>query len=270
MDIQKLAPQTEKHRKLFDTNVIISPFGYEVNHVVYYVTIYKRKQKAKGYAVIGDDGYNEQDALVAFERSSCFSSFLEQFHHLENMKLKIPPESFQRVRNIIVNSMHPDEIREDNELEEGIKALEEQEELLKELQSRITEFGQYYDEHICNVHLITEHDIDRLFEVMSHTNIIQYLQGKSLLQHSQAIKRLYKYMKENDLDKELTVFDRDFIRELPKGMDALRKKMKEFEEEREMEHLPREEQVKIKKEQIKEIAKNIFPGTLQLLRYPKI
>lgn len=270
MDIQKLAPQTEKHRKLFDTNVFINPFGYEVNHVEYYVAIYQRKQKAKGYAVIGDDGYNEQDALVAFERLSCFSSFLEKFHELENLKLTLPPESLQTIRQIIVTSMNPDELKDDNELEAGIKALEEQEELLRELQSRIKEFGKYYDETICKINRINENDIDWLIEVMSHTNIIQYLQGKGLVESSHAIKRLYKYMREKDLDKELSDFDKDVIRELPKGTADLSKKLKGFEDEREMEHLPREKQVEIKKERLKEIAKSIYPGTLKLLRYPKI
>ncbi len=44
--------KANKHKKLFENKVMINPYGYEVNGVSYFLVIYKKGDKHRGYTVI--------------------------------------------------------------------------------------------------------------------------------------------------------------------------------------------------------------------------
>ncbi|MFP3471314.1 hypothetical protein R0J90_14835, partial [Micrococcus sp. SIMBA_144] len=75
MNVSLLSKKANKHKKLWENQVILNPYSYRVKNIDYYLVIYQRGETFKGYSVVSENEYSEKDAKVAFEALIIFTVF---------------------------------------------------------------------------------------------------------------------------------------------------------------------------------------------------
>ncbi len=266
MNLDILRKKAKKHKKFLDDQVIINPFSYMVNNVGYYVVIYQRGNKARGYSVISESAFVEADAKKAFEKLAVFTGFGKNFFEIEEAKMKLSPESFSNIHSILEEYL----TRNDNQyLLKGKEIISKLEKLLRELQGRIQEYIQHYDDTILVHNRIDENEMRILWETLSHLNRLQYLQGKELIDNFEELKKMYKEMTKLHLDKKLSKYDQTVLKELTKDIKDTERTIKSLDIEKEIAHLPVEEQIEILVKEFEKAGREHLPRYKQDLRYPK-
>jgi hypothetical protein len=268
MNLEVLKPRANKHKKWLENKVIINPFSYDINDVGYYLVIYKRGDTVKGYTIISETSYSEEDAKKAFEKLVVFTVFGNKFFEIEKSKMKLSPNFFYNTSEVI--DSHLQSNQKNNYLLKGREALLELGDLLRELQDHIQNYIRHYDDVILKTNKIDESEFEIIYETLSHINRIQYLQGRTFLDSFSDLKNMQSEMKKLNLDKQLTQEQKVSLKELLSGTKETEQSIKAFDTEKEIAHLPVEEQIKIIVEELKEIGRKKLPRYKQDLRYPKI
>ncbi|QTC41013.1 hypothetical protein I7V34_18280 [Bacillus sp. V3] len=266
MDLNILKKQADKHKKFLDNRTIINPFGYRINDVIYYFAIYKRNSKVRGYSVITESGFNENDAKKAFEKLVIFTAYGNNFFEIEKSKMKLSPESLGNIANVIKQYTSAN----DNEvLPKGYKLFSSLESNLSEMQQRITDYIKHYDNTILVNNLIDESEQRILWETLAHLNRLQYIQGELLIENFQVMVSTYKEMREHRLIGKLTKYDQTVLKELSNDLGDTKRSISMFETEKEIRNLPIEEQVDILVKKFNEVGLEKLNRYKSDLRYPK-
>jgi len=264
MNVELLKRNANKHKKFLENNVMINPFGYEVNGVSYYLVVYKRGQKPKGYTVISEKEYSEVDAHRAFEKLILFTAYVNKFFEIEKMKMKLSPESFSNISSLL------ERFADNNDcLNKGKEVIDQLNVMLIELQERINKYTHHYDNHVLVNNVVDNKEIQTVLEALSHINRLQYQQGKVLIDSYGYIKEMYKELKKLDLLNMFNDYDQKVINELASGVRETEKSIKEFTQEEEIEHLPVEKQTELILKDIEKVGQEKLPRYKQDLRYPK-
>ena len=242
MNFEILKKQANKHKKFLENKVLINPFSYEVNNVDYYLVIYERGNKLKGYTVISEGEYAEEDAIKAFEKLILFTAYVNKFFEIEKTKMNLSPESFKNIYTILDYYLKN---HQNNYLSKGKESIRKLENLLIELQFKIKTYTQHYDNHVLVHNTLNEQEERKVIEAMSHVNRLQYLQGKTLIESFKDIQNMYKEMKRFNLVQKLSKYDQTVLKELATNIDDTKRSIKEFAPEKEIAHLPVDEQVEI-------------------------
>jgi hypothetical protein len=77
--LNSLKKEANKHKKFFENKVMLNPYSYKVNNIPYYLVIYQRGEKFKGYAVISECEFEKKDAINAFEKLIIFNVYVNRF-----------------------------------------------------------------------------------------------------------------------------------------------------------------------------------------------
>ncbi|BCB02159.1 hypothetical protein [Bacillus sp. KH172YL63] len=266
MDVQVLKRNANKHKKLFENKVLINPYNYKVNNVGYYLVIYKKGDKLKGYSVISEKEYSEADAILAFEQLVGFTALVNNFFELEQAKMKLSPDSFSNISIVLKKYLATNN---NDTLSKGVEVLNTLESNLKDLQYQIKRYSQHYDDKILVSNNIDLKEIRKLMEVLSQLNRIQYLQGSILLDTHESLIEVYKEMKKQNLIKELSKYDQTVIKELTTDIKDVEKGVNSLKVEAEIVDLPVEEQIEILIGEFEKAIKEKLPRYKQDLRYPK-
>ena len=264
MNIPVLKRNANKHKKLFENKVMINPFGYEVNDVSYYLAIYKRGDKHRGYTVIAEEEYSEADAILAFEKLVLFTAYVNNFFDLEKMKMRLSPESFSNISTVLDPYVDKNDC-----LKKGKEVIDQLNDMLVELQERLKAYTHYYDNHILVHHTLDDQEIQTVLEASAHLNRLQYKQGRVLIDSFKNIKKTYKEMKKLNLLKLLNEYDRTVLKELARGVGETKKSIKDFTYEKEIAHLPVEQQIELIVQSIEKAGQEKLPRYKQDLRYPR-
>jgi hypothetical protein len=266
MDLNLLSKKANKHKKFLEIQVIINPFAYEVNNVDYFLVIYQRGQNFKGYSVISEGEFSKQDAIKAFEKLIVFTVFGNNFFDIEEAKMKLSPDSFKNIRNVIEAYLD----REDNEkLLIGKENLRNLESILEEIQARIKNYVHHYDNKILATHKIDDIEIYSLWEVLSHLNRLQYLQAKEMIVSFDSVKLMCKEMEKLNLVDKLSNFDKTVLKEMQKDIKDVKRDIKSLDIEQKVSDRPIGEQIEHLVKEFEKAGKEKLPQYKKDLRYPK-
>jgi hypothetical protein len=266
MNFEILKKQANKHKKFLENKVLINPFSYEINNVDYYLAIYERGNKLKGYTVISEGEYVEDDAIKAFEKLILFTAYVNKFFEIEKAKMNLSPESFRNIYTVLDDYLKSNQ---NDDLSKGREKISELENLLGELQLKIKTYTHHYDNHILVHNTLDEHEESKVIEAMSHVNRLQYLQGKTLIESFNDLRNMYKEMRRLNLVQKLSEYDQTVLKEISNNIDDTKRSIKDFGPEKEIAHLPAHEQVEIISNDMRKIGKEKLPRYKQDLRYPK-
>jgi hypothetical protein len=266
MDLNLLSKKANKHKKFLENQVIINPFAYEVNNVDYFLVIYQRGQNFKGYSVISESEISKQDAIKAFEKLIVFTVFGNNFFDIEEAKMKLSPDSFKNIRNVIEAYLD----REDNEkLLIGKEHLRNLESILEEIQTRIKNYVHHYDNKILGTHKIDDIEIYSLWEVLSHLNRLQYLQAKEMIESFDSVKLMCNEMEKLNLVDKLSNFEKTILKEMQKDIKGVKRDIKSLDVEQQVSNRPIEEQIELLVKEFQKAGKEKLPQYKKDLRYPK-
>lgn len=263
MDAQTLIKHANQHKKWLE-EVFINPFGYMINGNRYFLTLYKRNQKLKGYAVVTEGTFDSKDALEAFETLIIYTAFFNNFSSIGEERAKISPDYFY----VPVQEMRKHE-SQDRRFLLGLEILEELGQLQEKFVDRVNEYTRYYDDHILKTNTINDSDLIKLMEVLSHVNRLQYLIGKKFVNSFEELKELEKFMKKLGVFSRLPKENKRFLTELLSGKKVTVKTLKVLDIEKEVEHLPIAEQIEILVREFEKAGWEKLPRYKQDLRYPK-
>jgi hypothetical protein len=266
MNVELLKKRANKHKKFLENKVLINPYGYEINNNKYYLVIYERGEKLKGYTIISEDDYNKEDALKAFDKLILFTAYVNRFFEVEESKMKLPPDSLRNIYVVVDNYL---DSNQNEHLENGRKAFSKLESLLRELQQKLNSYTQHYDNEVLVRNDLNEKEMDLIVETLAHVNILQYQQGKTLIDSFETIKKLYAEMKNLNLLIKLSDYDQKIIKELANNITDTKQSIQDFSQEQEIAHLPIEQQIKEIVMELREIGRNKLARYRQDLRYPK-
>jgi translation initiation factor 2 beta subunit (eIF-2beta)/eIF-5 len=270
MDLNLLTKKANKHKKFLENQVIINPFAYQVNNVDYFLVIYQRGQNFKGYSVISESEYSKQDAIKAFEKLIVFTVFGNNFFDIEEAKMKLSPDSFKNIRNVIEAYLDKNNnLNSNTNLLRGKEYLLKQESILEEIQTRIKNYISHYDNKILVNHKIDEKEIYTLWEVLSHLNRLQYLQAKEMIEYFDAVRLMYKEMENLNLVDKLSNFDKTVLKEMQKDIKDVKRDIKSLDVEQQVSDLPVNEQIQHLVKEFEKAGKEKLPRYKRDLRYPK-
>jgi hypothetical protein len=268
MNVNALKKEANKHKKFLENKVMLNPYSYTVNNIPYYLVIYQKGEKFKGYAVISESGFKNTDALNAFERLIIFNVYVNRFFDIEESKMKLKPETFVNLKRIIKDYLSHEE---DNEkLSESINLLTNLEMLLKDLQRHLTEYSRHYDNDILTTNRIDQEEMHTLWKTLSYVNRIQYIQGKELIDNFETLTDLHKKMKELKLDKKLSEYDRKVFKELTSEINTTKGSINSLEFEKEYASLSEREFVELSINRFKRLGEEKLSHYKKDLRYPNI
>jgi hypothetical protein len=267
MDQKILFEKAKKHKKWLDNKVTINPMGYEVNKTDYYLAIYKRNAKLKGYTVISEGNYSEEDAIIAFERLVLYTVFANKFFEIEKAKMKLSPTVFYSTAELISEYVNTNQ--KSIQLLKGREILIELGNLLSELQEYMKNYIKHYDNHILKTNKIDDQEYEYLLETLSHINRMQYLQGRKFLDSFADLKSMQQEMSKLKIEEHQTREHKIILQELLNGTKETEQSIKSLNIEKEIVHLPVEEQIKILVEEFKKVGRKKLPRYKQDLRYPK-
>jgi hypothetical protein len=266
LDTQVLPQKAKKHKKWFE-KVFINPYGYEVNGSKYFLTLYKKNEKTTGYSVITTDRFYSDDALKAFEKLMLYTVFVNNFFSIGEKRALISEDYFLIPARQIDQYLQTNEINET--LKKGRNILNEYGELQKEFKKYANEYTNYYDNTILSSNEISDFDIDKLLIVLSNLNRIQYLQGKKFIESYSELKMLEKEMKETNIFSTFSTDNQKFLTELLSSKKETEITLKGLDVEKEIEHLPVNEQTEILVKEFEKAGHKKMPRYKKDLRYPK-
>ncbi|MBM7588263.1 hypothetical protein JOC86_004860 [Bacillus pakistanensis] len=234
---------------------------------MYFLSIYKRKSKVKGYTVVSSSEFSKNDAIKAFEKLVLFTVFANNYFSIGEQRAKISEDYFYAPAYSIQDYL---QINNGNPiLEKGREILLKFGDLQKEFKVLIKQFSNHYDDHILKTNKIDDDDFERITEVLAHINRIQYLQGKTLLENYSALKMMEKEMQNTKIMLSIPKDNMIFLKELLNGIKKTEDSIKDLEDQQKISHLPTEEQIEISKKSIYQAALAKLPRYKQDLRYPK-
>jgi hypothetical protein len=268
MNVNALKKEANKHKKFLENKVMLNPYSYTVNNIPYYLVIYQKGEKLRGYAVISESGFNKIDALKAFERLIIFNVYVNRFFEIEESKMKLKPDTFVNIKKVIKDYLSHMEGNE--KLSESIKLLTNIEILLKELQRHLIEYTRHYDNHILTINRIEEEELHALWKTLSYVNRIQYLQGKELIDNFETLTDLHKEMKELKLDKKLSEYDLKVFKELTSEINTTKGSINSLEFEKEHADLSEVEFVELSINRLEKLGEEKLSHYKKELRYPNI
>ncbi|UTE77998.1 hypothetical protein [Rossellomorea sp. KS-H15a] len=265
MNAEILLSKGTKHKKIFET-VLINPFGYMVSGTYYYLSIYKRKNKVKGYSVISEDDPVENDALEAFEILVLYTAYANNYFSIGEKRGQLSTDYFFKPVSVINDYLINNE---NNILAKGKNILLEYGNLQEDLKKRVIDFSNDYDHRILKENIITDQDYENLIEILIHVDRVQYFQSKTLLENFEGLKRMLDEMKETNIFGKLPKENRDFLEEFLKGKKEVEQSLKEFDQDRQADILT-------DNHDMNEIKKTYYKNGIeklqrykQDLRYPK-
>ncbi|MBH9968488.1 hypothetical protein [[Bacillus] enclensis] len=267
MNVNTLKKEANKHKKFLENKVMLNPYSYTVNDIPYYLVIYQRGEKFKGYAVISDSKFEKIDALNAFEKLIIFNVYVNRFFEIEESKMKLKPDTFLNIKNLIKDNLRNADYN--RSLNEGVDLLTNLEMYLRELQHHLIEYTQHYDNNILTSNRIDDEEILKLWKTLSHVNRIQYFQGKELIDNFGKLKDMYQEMKDLKLDKNLSEFDRKALGELTSEINTTKRSINSLEFEKTHADLPELEFVEHSIKRFKRIGNEKLSHYKKDLRYPK-
>jgi hypothetical protein len=267
MNVNTLKKEANKHKKFLENKVMLNPYSYTVNNIPYYLVIYQRGEKFKGYAVISESEFNKIDALSAFEKLIIFNVYVNRFFEIEESKMKLKPDTFVNIKNLIKDYLSNAEYN--SNLNESVDLLTNLEMHLKELQHHLIEYTQHYDNSILTSNRIDNEEMHKLWKTLSHVNRIQYFQGKELIDNFETLKDMYQEMKDLKLDKKLSEYDRKVLEELTSEINTTKKSINSLEFEKTHADLPEFEFVEHSMKRFKRVGNEKLSHYKKDLRYPK-
>ncbi|BCB02179.1 hypothetical protein [Bacillus sp. KH172YL63] len=266
MNLSTLKIEANRHKKFLENKALMNPYSYRVNNVDYFLVVYKRNEKFKGYAVIAEKEFCVNDAKAAFEKLIIYNVFVNRFFEIEEAKMKLSPDSFGNIAVILEQFL---ETNNNSVLLVGKDIIRKLEQLLTSLQNVIKDYSHYYDCKILEDNEIDDDEIEKLWRTLAHINREQYLQGRELIEKFDELRNMFNEMKIHGLDKELSQYDSTVLKELTKSIKDTERTIKSLNIEKEIAPLPVEEQVKMLIEEFKKVAREKLPIYKQDLRYPK-
>jgi hypothetical protein len=265
--LNSLKKEANKHKKFFENKVMLNPYSYKVNNIPYYLVIYQRGEKFKGYAVISECEFEKKDAINAFEKLIIFNVYVNRFFEIEESKMKLKPDTFVNIKNLIND--HLSSANNNEKLIASIDTLTKLEMILKELQDHIIKYTQHYDNHILTTNRIDQDEMQTLWKALSYVNRIQYLQGRELIDNFEVLKDMYTELKELKLDKKLSEYDRTVLKELTSEIETTKKSIKSLEFEKNHVHLSDSEFIELSIKRFENLGNEKLPHYKKDLRYPK-
>jgi hypothetical protein len=265
MNIEILSSKANKHKKILES-VLINPFGYMVGETYYYISIYKRNNKVKGYSVISKEDSIKKDALKAFETLVLYTAYANNYFSIGEKRGQLSTDYFFKPVKVINDYLLSNE---NAILAKGKDVLLEYGNLQEDLKKRVTDFSNDYDHRILKENIITDQDYENLIEILIHVDRVQYFQSKTLLGNFENLKRMLTEMKKTKLFAELPKENKDFLEEFLKGKKEIEKSLTEFEQDKKADILT-------ENHDINEIKQIYYKNGLeklnrykQDLRYPK-
>ncbi|PFG03896.1 hypothetical protein [Bacillus sp. es.034] len=265
MNTEILIPKANKHKKIFES-VLINPFGYMVDKTYYYLSIYKRNNKVKGYSVISEEDSIKEDALKAFETLVLYTAYANNYFAIGEKRGQLSTDYFFKSINIINDYLLSND---NNILAKGKDILLEYGNLQEDLKKRVIDFSNDYDHRILKENIITDQDYENLIEILIHVDRVQYFQSKTLLENFEELKRMLDEMKKTNIFGNLSKENQDFLEEFLKGKKEVEQSLKEFEQDRRADILT-------ENHDIDEIKKTYYKNGFEKLnrykkdlRYPK-
>lgn len=216
--------------------------------------------------MISENEYSEIDAKVAFEALIIFTVFGNRFFEIEEAKMKLSPDSFKNIADVIKKYLKD---HSNNVLLEGMNKILKQEFLLRELQTHLKDYINHYDNTILVHHKINELELRKLLETLAHLNRIQFLQGREIMDSFEKVKLMYREMKKHKLYKELTEYDQTILKEMAKSIKNTKESIKSLYIEKEIAHFPTDKQIEILVREFEKVGKEKLTRYKQDLRYPK-
>ncbi|MGR3762510.1 hypothetical protein [Rossellomorea sp. NS-SX7] len=256
----------KKHKKWFE-EVIINPMGYAVNNRdYYYLVIYKRNNKLKGYAVITTGDFNKNDALYAFEKLVLYSAFMNNFSSIGETRARISPDNFYIPANYLSDYL---ESNSNDILARGELILKELGVLQEEFVKNANNYTDYYDHHILKTNIIVDSDLDKIIEVLANVNRLQYLAGEKFVSSYEELKEVQSEMVKEGVFSKLPKDNQVFLKELLSSKKETETTLLTLEREKETAHLPYEERMEVSKKGFWKEGQKKLPRYKQDLRYPK-
>ncbi|WP_144461256.1 hypothetical protein [Siminovitchia fortis] len=263
MENKQLFKEAAKYKKWLE-NITLNPFECKINGRSYYFAIYHGKDpnKLKGYAIISLDGGPNKEYREALYPLTLFSGASTNIFNIMGARSKIKPDYFKTVIQAIDDSGSIS----DGILQKGKTLFEKMIELQIPFIDLYKEYEHYYDNTILVKKVIDEKDIDHTLTVLGKLDILQFKQGLLLTEYDPIMPEFFKRL--GELKNKFPGDSWNFIKGMRDNRKVLGKRMAEFKMDREIIHLPEEQQIEAKKEYTRRSAEKLIKDREKLLRGP--
>lgn len=263
MNNKQLFKEAAKYKKWLE-NITLNPFAYMINGRSYHFAIFHGKDpnKLKGYAIISLDGGPDKEYREALYPLTLFSAASTNIFNIMGARSKIKPDYFRAAVQAIKDAGRAS----DETLQKGTSLFEKMIELQEPFNDLYQEYEDYYDNTILVKRVFDEHDIDYTLTVLGKLDILQFRQGLLLTEYDPIMPEFFKKL--GEIKNKFSGDSWNFIRGMRDNRKILDKRMAEFKMDREIMHLPQEQQIEAKKEYTRKSAEKLIKEREKLLRGP--